>query len=70
MSFPPLSSPVKSVVRVAFAGHRERECGNGSTLNLHGTHPLTGGFALEPMVFEYGYILRGGTYPKEFDHIE
>ena len=64
MFFPPLSSSVKNVVRVAFAGHRERECGNGSSLDLHGTHPLTGGVALEPMVFEYGYILRGGTYPK------
>lgn len=62
--FPPLSSSVKNVVRVAFAGHRERECGKGSSLDLHGTHPLTGGIALEPMVFEYGYILRGATYPK------
>jgi hypothetical protein len=62
--FPPLSSSLKNVVRVAFAGHREQECGNGSSLDLHGAHPLTGGVAMEPMVFEYGYTLEGGTYPK------
>ncbi len=62
--FPPFSSSVQNVVRVAFAGHRERECGNGSSLDLHGKHPLTGGNAIKPLVFEYGYTLKGGTYRK------
>lgn len=62
--FPPFSSSVRNVVRVAFAGHRQRECRNDSSLDLRGAHPLTGGIALKPLVFEYGYTLRGGTYPK------
>jgi hypothetical protein len=62
--FPPLSSSVKNVVRVSFSGHRERDCGNSSLLDLRGKHPLAGGVVMEPMVFEYRYSLKGGTYPQ------
>ncbi len=61
--FPPLSSTVKNIVRVAFAGHREQECGSGSSWSLQGTHPIAGGVVLRPSVFEFGYDLVGGAYP-------
>ncbi len=60
--FPPRSSTVGDVVRVAFAGHREQECGGDSSWKLHGVHPLAGGEVLGPSLFEFGYDLTGGAY--------
>jgi hypothetical protein len=62
--FPPLSSAARSVVRVAFAGHREQDCAGGSTWTIRGTHPLAGAVVLQPTVFEFGYDLIGGAYPQ------
>ena len=60
--FPPQSSGVASVVRVAFAGHRIQECDDGSSWSLHGDHPLAAGIVLRPTEFQYGYDLTGGAY--------
>ena len=62
--FPPLSSGMRDIVRVAFAGHRERECGDGSSWQLRGIHPLAGGVVLEPSVLQFGYELSGGAYAR------
>ena len=60
--FPPKSSTVTSIVRVAFAGHREQRCEGDSSWRLHGTHPLAGGVVLGPSTFQFGYDLIGGAY--------
>jgi hypothetical protein len=62
--FPPLSSSAKDIVRVAFAGHREQDCGSESSWSIRGTHPLAGVVVLSPSVFEFGYDLIGGAYPQ------
>lgn len=62
--FPPLLSSVKSIVRVAFAGHREQDCGGASAWSLHGTHPLASGVVLRPSTFQFGYELIGGAYAR------
>jgi hypothetical protein len=62
--FPPLSSGMRDIVRVAFAGHRERECGDGSSWQLRGIHPLAGGVVLDPSVLQFGYELSGGAYAR------
>lgn len=62
--FPPVSSTVRTVVRVAFAGHREQECGSDSSWTIRGSHPLAGGVALSPPVFQFGYDLVGGAYRR------
>jgi hypothetical protein len=62
--FPPLSSATRDVVRVAFAGHREQECGDGLSWQLRGAHPLTSGVVLSPTVREFGYELAGGAYAR------
>lgn len=62
--FPPATSPVQDVVRVAFAGHRERGCDSTSTWRVFGTHPLAGSVALGGSSFEFGYTLRGASYPR------
>lgn len=61
--FPPRSSSATDIVRVAFAGHREQACEDGSSWTLHGTHPLVSGVVLGPPSFQFGYNLVGGTYP-------
>ncbi len=61
--FPPASSAVTDLVRIAFAGHREQACETSSTWTFRGSHPLTSAVALETPTFEFGYNLRGGTYP-------
>ena len=61
--FPPRTSTVGDVVRVAFAGHREQDCGGDSSWQIRGTHPLVGGEVLRPSTFEFGYDLTGGAYP-------
>ena len=62
--FPPLSSSVQRIVRVAFAGHRAQDCGGASTWRLHGTHPLANGVVLRPSTFQFGYELIGGAYAR------
>lgn len=62
--FPPQSSSVTDIVRIAFAGHRERECAKGSSWSFQGAHPLARGVVVEPSIFEYGYDLIGGAYPQ------
>ena len=62
--FPPASSSVTGVVRIAFAGHREQSCGRASSWILRGAHPLVGSVVLGPTSFEFGYDLRGGAYPR------
>lgn len=60
--FPPQSSAVSSVVRVAFAGHRIQQCGGGSSWSLQGSHPLAASVVLDPSEFQFGYDLQGGAY--------
>jgi hypothetical protein len=62
--FPPASSPTTDVVRVAFAGHRERSCEDAPPWRLRGTHPLARGIVLGSAIFQFGYHLRGGSYPR------
>jgi hypothetical protein len=62
--FPPLSSAIDKIVRVAFAGHREQECGDASSWQFRGAHPLAGGVVLRPSVIQAGYELTGGVYSK------
>lgn len=62
--FPPLLSSVKSVVRVAFAGHREQDCGGASVWSFRGAHPLASGVVLRPSLFQFGYELMGGAYAR------
>jgi len=62
--FPPGSSSVADVVRVAFAGHREQACEGAASWELHGTHPLAGGVLLGSSSFQFGYHLIGGAYPQ------
>lgn len=62
--FPSLAFATRDVLRVAFAGHREQECGDGSSWQLRGTHPLAGGDLLSPSVRQFGYELVGGAYAR------
>jgi hypothetical protein len=62
--FPPANSGMTSVVRIAFAGHRERSCGEGASWKLKGAHPLAKGMILGPISFQSGYDLLGGAYRK------
>ena len=61
--FPPASSAATDVVRVAFAGHREQACETAPTWTFRGSHPLASAVALDAPTFQFGYSLRGGTYP-------
>ena len=62
--YPPLSSGIQNIVRVAFAGHYVQDCTNESSWILRGTHPLVGGILLPPSNYEYGYDLVGGSYKE------
>jgi hypothetical protein len=61
--FPPQSSTVAEIVRVAFAGHREQQCTEGTSWRFHGTHPLANGIIVGRSTFQFGYDLIGGAYP-------
>ncbi len=61
--FPPASSAVTDFVRIAFAGHRGQACETTPIWTFRGSHPLTKALALEGPTFQFGYNLRGGTYP-------
>lgn len=60
--FPPRSSTVSDVVRVAFAGHREQQCKQNSSWKFQGNHPLVRAIVLEPSLYQFGYELVGGAY--------
>lgn len=60
--FPPAHSEVKSIVRVAFAGHQEQVCEEEACWKFRGVHPLVDGVLLGPSSFEFGYDLIGGAY--------
>jgi hypothetical protein len=62
--FPPVSSALDFVVRVAFAGHRVQQCGGESSWHLTGSHPLAGGVVLRPSTLQFGYELVGGAYRR------
>ncbi len=61
--FPPASSAVTELVRIAFAGNREQACETAPSWTFRGTHPLASAVALESPTFQFGYNLNGGTYP-------
>lgn len=61
--FPPGSSAIADVVRVAFAGHREQACETARSWTFRGRHPLASSIVLGAPTFQFGYHLRGGTYP-------
>lgn len=63
MFFPPRSSTVIEVVRVAFAGHHEQQCTEGTSWRFQGTHPLANGNVLGGATFQFGCDLTGGAYP-------
>lgn len=62
--FPPANSGITSVVRIAFAGHRERACADGATWKFSGVHPLPKGMILGDTSFQFGYDLVGGAYRR------
>jgi hypothetical protein len=62
--FPPLSSSMTTVVRVAFAGHRIQECAGKSSWKFEGTHALAGVVVLGPSTYQFGYRLVGGVYRR------
>jgi hypothetical protein len=62
--FPPRSSTVTSIVRVAFAGHRKQSCKEDSSWRLQGTHPLAGGVVPGPSTIQFGYDMIGGAYRR------
>lgn len=63
--FPPTSSGIEKLIRVAFAGHQIQACRSDSSWRMRGTHPLTTARLLPPTYFESGYDLRGGTYAMD-----
>ncbi|MBX7184337.1 MAG: hypothetical protein K1Y01_04245 [Vicinamibacteria bacterium] len=62
--FPPARSGVSGVVRISFAGHRERTCAEPESWTLSGTHPLALAEQVGSSSFEFGYELEGGAYPR------
>jgi hypothetical protein len=62
--FPPANSGVTSVVRIGFAGHRERLCNEGTSWKFKGVHPLAKGMILGETSFQFGYDMIGGAYRK------
>jgi hypothetical protein len=62
--FPPQSSTVTDIVRVSFAGHREQQCKENSSWRFLGSHPLVHAVALGSSIYQFGYTLIGGAYPR------
>ena len=60
--FPPASSLLSDVIRVAFAGHHEQECDSDSSWRIQGNHPLVNGILVGSSIYEFGYNLIGGAY--------
>jgi len=65
---PPETSGLGTIIRVAFAGHRERMCSEASSWTIQGHHPLTEALAVESASFQFGYRLRGGAYARAPGH--
>jgi len=59
---PPKTSGIRTILQIAFAGHRERRCSEESSWTIQGLHPLTTAVPVEAASFQYGYRLRGGAY--------
>jgi hypothetical protein len=64
MIFPPANSGISGFVRIAFAGHRVRPCGESGSWKFKGVHPLAKGMILGLTDFQFGYDLLGGAYLK------
>ena len=61
---PPQTSPVNGVVRIAFAGHRERACARDTAWMIEGSHPLATTVPIAPPTLQFGYRLVGGLYRR------
>jgi hypothetical protein len=61
---PPSTSPVNGVVRIAFAGHRERACASDAAWMIEGHHPLATTVEIAPPTLQFGYRLVGGLYRR------
>ncbi|HUX34076.1 MAG TPA: hypothetical protein VMV51_09390 [Gemmatimonadaceae bacterium] len=57
--FPPASSGLTSVVRIAFAGHRVQPCAEVASWTIRGAHPIARGVVLGASDFQFGYDLVG-----------
>ena len=62
--FPPANSGISDIVRIAFAGHRERSCNEGTSWKFKGVHPLAKGMILGEPSFQFGYDMVGGAYRR------
>ena len=60
--FPPASSGLTGVVRIAFAGHRVQPCAETASWTIRGAHPIARGVVLGASDFQFGYDLVGGVY--------
>ena len=61
---PPDTAGSTSLVRLAFAGHRIRNCKEGSSWEIEGTHALAQGVTVGDSTFQDGYDLVGGAFPQ------
>lgn len=61
---PPQAFSAEGVVRVAFAGHRERACEGNPAWRIEGSHPLAATVAIAPSTLQFGYSLVGGLYRR------
>lgn len=61
---PPAISPANDIVRIAFAGHRERACADDTAWVIEGGHPLASTVAIGPPTLQFGYRLVGGLYKR------
>lgn len=61
--YPRADAEVGSVVRAVYAGHMERSC-TSDNWQLSGTHPLATASRIGQGVFQFGYTLLGGAYPR------
>lgn len=62
--YPPANSGIDALLIVAFAGHRTQECTSDVNWAFRGPHPLARTVMIAPPSFEFGYMLRGGTYRR------
>jgi hypothetical protein len=56
---PPETSGLRTIIHIAFAGHRERSCSEATSWTIQGRHPLTSTLPIESASFQSGYRLRG-----------
>jgi hypothetical protein len=61
---PETSPPVNGVVRIAFAGHRERACASDAAWMIQGRHPLATTVEIAAATLQFGYRLVGGLYQR------